>query len=94
MGGGGARKAELLAGARCLWMPALWEEPFGLTLIEALASGTPVLGNQRGALPEIISAEVGRLGDTLDELVWGPPRIGRSIRRPAGPGSSDFSRIG
>jgi glycosyltransferase involved in cell wall biosynthesis len=66
---GGERKALLLAGARCLWMPALWNEPFGLTLIEALASGTPVLGTRRGALPEIITPAVGALGDTLDELV-------------------------
>lgn len=66
---GGTRKAELLASARCLWMPALWDEPFGLTLIEALASGTPVLGTRRGALPEIVSPDVGALGDTLEELV-------------------------
>lgn len=65
----GARKRELLAGARCLWMPALWDEPFGLTLIEALLSGTPVLGTRRGALPEIITPEVGALRDTLDELI-------------------------
>jgi glycosyltransferase involved in cell wall biosynthesis len=66
---GGTRKAELLAGARALWMPALWDEPFGLTLIEALVSGTPVLGTRRGSLPEIVAPEVGALGDTLDELV-------------------------
>jgi glycosyltransferase involved in cell wall biosynthesis len=42
----GARKRELLAGARCVWMPALWNEPFGLTLIEPLFSGTPVLGTR------------------------------------------------
>jgi glycosyltransferase involved in cell wall biosynthesis len=66
---GGTRKAELLAGARCLWMPALWDEPFGITLIEALASGTPVLGTHRGSLPEVISEEVGALGDSVDELV-------------------------
>ena len=65
----GPRKAELLAGADCLWMPALWDEPFGLTLVEAMVSGTPVLGTRRGALPEIVSPEVGRLGDSLDELV-------------------------
>jgi glycosyltransferase involved in cell wall biosynthesis len=46
----------------------LWDEPFGLTLIEALMSGTPVLGTKRGALPEIISDDVGALGDTLEEL--------------------------
>lgn len=66
---GGGKKADLLAGAACLWMPARWDEPFGLTLVEALASGTPVLGTRRGALPEIVSPEVGALGDTLEELV-------------------------
>ena len=50
-------------------MPALWDEPFGITLSEALASGTPVLGTQRGSLPEVISEEVGALGDSVDELV-------------------------
>jgi glycosyltransferase involved in cell wall biosynthesis len=66
---GGRRKAELLAGARCLWMPARWPEPFGLTTIEALFSGTPVLGTHWGALPEIVSDEVGALGDSVEELV-------------------------
>ena len=66
---GGREKAELLADARVLWMPALWDEPFGLTLVEALASGTPVLGTRRGSLPEIITPEVGRLGTSLDELI-------------------------
>ena len=65
----GRRKAELLAGARCLWMPALWPEPFGLTTLEALFSGTPVLATHWGALPEVVSAEVGALCDTVDELV-------------------------
>jgi glycosyltransferase involved in cell wall biosynthesis len=73
----GARKADLLASAACLWMPALWDEPFGLTLIEALASGTPVLGTRRGALPEIVSPAVGALGDTLQELVARRPALDR-----------------
>ena len=72
----GDRKAALLAGAGCLWMPALWDEPFGLTLVEAMMSGTPVLGTRRGALPEVVSNEVGALGDTLDELVALRPSIG------------------
>ena len=50
-------------------MPALWDEPFGLTLVEAMMSGTPVLGTRRGALPEVVSPIGGLLGDSLDELV-------------------------
>ncbi|HEV2671899.1 MAG TPA: glycosyltransferase [Gemmatimonadales bacterium] len=65
----GKRKAVLLARARCLWMPAQWDEPFGLPIIEALFSGTPVLGTRRGALPEIITPAVGVLRDTMDELI-------------------------
>jgi glycosyltransferase involved in cell wall biosynthesis len=65
----GKKKAELLSGARCLWMPALWDEPFGLTTIEALFSGTPVLATKRGALPEVLTGEVGALCDTLDEMI-------------------------
>ena len=63
------RKRELLASAACLWNPVQWDEPFGLTSIEAMVSGTPVLGTRRGALPEIVTPECGALGDTLDALV-------------------------
>ena len=65
----GARKAALLADSSCLWAPAQWDEPFGLTTIEAMVSGTPVLGTRRGALPEVISASSGAMGDTLEELI-------------------------
>jgi glycosyltransferase involved in cell wall biosynthesis len=66
---GGKRKAVLLARARCLWMPAQWDEPFGLPTIEALFSGTPVVGTRRGALPEIVTPDVGVLRDSMDELM-------------------------
>jgi glycosyltransferase involved in cell wall biosynthesis len=72
----GARKRELLAGARCVWMPALWNEPFGLTLIEPLFSGTPVLGTRRGSLPEVLTPEVGALCDTLEEMIEASRTIG------------------
>ncbi len=74
---GGERKAALLADARCLWMPAQWDEPFGLTTIEAMVSGTPVLGTRRGALPEIITPESGTMGDTLEDLVALRPTLER-----------------
>ncbi len=66
---GGDEKRALLAGARCLWMPVQWDEPFGLNVVEALASGTPVIATPRGALPELIDPGVGGLGTTLDELL-------------------------
>jgi Glycosyl transferases group 1 len=69
------QKTALLARARCLWNPALWDEPFGLVSIEALFSGTPVIGTRRGALPEIITPEVGALGDTLDDLLAAAEQI-------------------
>ncbi len=61
----GKRKAVLLARARCLWMPAQWDEP----------SGTPVLGTRRGALPEIVTPAVGVLRDTLDELILAGDKV-------------------
>ncbi|HEY4099419.1 MAG TPA: glycosyltransferase [Gemmatimonadales bacterium] len=73
---GGERKVSLLADAACLWMPAQWDEPFGLTTIEAMVSGTPVLGTHRGALPEIVTPESGALGDSVDELVRLRPALG------------------
>jgi glycosyltransferase involved in cell wall biosynthesis len=66
---GGERKIALLADAACLWMPVQWDEPFGLATIEAMVSGTPVLGTHRGALPEIVTPDSGALGDSIEELV-------------------------
>jgi glycosyltransferase involved in cell wall biosynthesis len=65
----GGAKAALLSRARCLWNPAEWDEPFGLVTIEAFLSGTPVLGTRRGALPELITPEVGALCDTMEEMI-------------------------
>jgi glycosyltransferase involved in cell wall biosynthesis len=77
----GGRKRALLARARCLWMPAQWDEPFGLTTIEALFSGTPVLATRRGALPEVLTPEVGAFADTLDAMIRAAESIG--TRDPA-----------
>jgi glycosyltransferase involved in cell wall biosynthesis len=72
----GKRKAALLSRARCLWNAAQWDEPFGLVTIEALFSGTPVLGTRRGALPETITPTVGALCDTLPEMLTAAADIG------------------
>jgi glycosyltransferase involved in cell wall biosynthesis len=58
---GGQRKAELIAGARALLFPIRWEEPFGIVVAEALVSGTPVITTPRGAMPELVTPDVGFL---------------------------------
>ena len=40
-------------------VPSLWEEPFGLTAVEAMASGTPVVSTGSGALAEIVDPTTG-----------------------------------
>ncbi len=56
--------------ARALICPILWDEPFGLTCVEAQACGTPMIGSRRGAFPELIqSGETGFLFDTMNEAV-------------------------
>jgi glycosyltransferase involved in cell wall biosynthesis len=55
----GRRKAELLAGAKCFLFPTKVDEAFGLGMVEALMSGTPVICSDKGACPEIISPDVG-----------------------------------
>jgi glycosyltransferase involved in cell wall biosynthesis len=55
----GTEKAELLAGAKAFLFPTKVDEAFGLGMVEALMSGTPVICSDRGACPEIISPDVG-----------------------------------
>lgn len=63
-------KARILGGAKALINPILWEEPFGLVMIEAQAVGTPVISFRRGAAREvIIDGKTGFLVDTFDEMV-------------------------
>lgn len=72
----GRRKAELLAGARALIFPIRWEEPFGLVVTEALVSGTPVITTPRGAMPELVTPDVGFLCDSYDALKAAMQRAG------------------
>jgi glycosyltransferase involved in cell wall biosynthesis len=49
------QKAGFLVEGKALVFPLLWNEPFGLVMVEALASGTPVLANPHGSVPEVLA---------------------------------------
>ena len=56
--------------AHALLVPIEWEEPFGLVMIEALASGTPVIAMRRGSVPEILRhGETAMIADDLAGMV-------------------------
>ena len=58
--------AELFAGARLLLFPSLYEG-FGLPVLEAMASGTPVIASNRASIPEVLG-EAGVLIDPMDDV--------------------------
>ena len=63
-------KNAFLGQARALLFPVDWPEPFGLSMIEAMACGTPVLAFGRGAVPEVIDEGVtGCIVHTMDEAI-------------------------
>jgi glycosyltransferase involved in cell wall biosynthesis len=66
----GDRKARLLGSGKAMIFPVLWDEPFGLVVIESLLSGTPVLATPRGSLPELIDSRVGRLIPWEEPVSW------------------------
>jgi glycosyltransferase involved in cell wall biosynthesis len=67
---GGSDRAVLLGSAAALLHPIAFEEPFGLSVVEAMACGTPVIAYRRGSMPELIHNGVnGFLVVGLDEAV-------------------------
>jgi glycosyltransferase involved in cell wall biosynthesis len=51
-------KKELLKNAKALLFPSQVEETFGLSMIEAMACGTPVIAYNRGSVPEVVKDRV------------------------------------
>ena len=63
------RKRQLLSEAYCLLAPIDWPEPFGLFMVEAMASGTPVIAFNRGSVPEVVvDGETGYVVDTPEQM--------------------------
>ena len=71
-----------LGNARALLHLINFDEPFGLSVIEAMACGTPVIASRRGSMPELIEHGVtGFLVDSLDEANQAIERIDEIDRR-------------
>ncbi len=63
-------RGGLLGGARALLHLISFEEPFGFSVVEAMATGTPVIAYPRGSMPEIIRhGEGGFLVESVEEAV-------------------------
>ena len=78
---GGAARTKALGCARALLHLINFDEPFGLSVVEALACGTPVIASNRGSMPELIDHGVtGFLVDSVDEAVDAIGRIGEIDR--------------
>ncbi len=69
---GPAGRQEVLGGARALLHLIDFDEPFGFSVVEAMACGTPVIAYRRGSMPElVVPGENGVLVDTIEEAVEG-----------------------
>jgi glycosyltransferase involved in cell wall biosynthesis len=70
------QKTQFLGEAQALLFPVDWPEPFGLSMIEAMACGTPVLAFRCGSVPEIVEDGVtGAIVDTMEEALAVLPRV-------------------
>jgi len=82
---GPEKRDKLLGNAYALLHPINFNEPFGLSVVEAMACGTPVIAFNRGSMPELITPGVnGFLVNDENEAVnalLDVPKIDRSLCR-------------
>jgi glycosyltransferase involved in cell wall biosynthesis len=77
-------KGAFLGNARALLFPVDWPEPFGLSMIEAMACGTPVIASRCGSVPEVLDDGVtGFIVNSLAESVAAVQRVGGIDREMA-----------
>jgi len=78
---GGAARTTALGHARALLHLVNFDEPFGLSVIEAMACGTPVIATRRGSMPELIEHGVtGFLVDSVAGAIDAVARVGEIDR--------------
>lgn len=76
------QKNELLGQSKAFLMPILWDEPFGIVMVEAMACGTPVIGLRRGSVPEVITEGIdGYICTSANEMIDAVKNIAAIDRR-------------
>lgn len=76
-----AKRNKLLGGAKAILVPVQWEEPFGLIMIEAMACGTPVIGFNKAAIPEIVlDGKTGFVVEDMRKMVSAIKKVGKIKR--------------
>jgi glycosyltransferase involved in cell wall biosynthesis len=79
---GESEKNDFLGNALALLFPIDWPEPFGLVMIESLASGTPVIAFLDGSVPEIIEQhKTGFIVESVPEAITAVRQISSLNRR-------------
>ncbi|RXZ71992.1 glycosyltransferase [Agromyces albus] len=69
-------KYALMGESCALVNPIQWDEPFGLVMIEALATGTPVVATPHGSVPELIEeSRTGFIRSTPEQLALALQRV-------------------
>ena len=78
---GPGERGAVLGGARALLHLIWFEEPFGFSVVEAMACGTPVIATRRGSMPELVAGRRERgPGGRADEAVAAVETAGRLDR--------------
>ncbi|MBT8331103.1 MAG: glycosyltransferase, partial [Deltaproteobacteria bacterium] len=72
---GPVKRNRLLGRACALLHPIQFDEPFGLSVIEAMACGTPVIAFDRGSMPELIAN--GKSGFLVNNVAEAIETVGR-----------------
>lgn len=64
------QKMRLFSRGRAYLYPIQWDEPFGITMAEAIACGTPVVTFKKGSAPEVIAHGItGFVVETMEEFI-------------------------